>query len=165
MLVMLQDIARETGNAGRCFTYKDFDDPDFQRRYSDYLLGEIKDHLMFYYGASDYELFLKFFEFLKGKNKVSHPEYKTAFANFRKTIALKDIETPKFMSTHGTFLQFLYDLNVICYIEQPATDRPYYRWCFRERSHANISPKVKEEVRYEVFYGLSKALNVGQEFK
>jgi hypothetical protein len=68
------------------------------------------------------------------------------------------------MNTQNAFLQFLYGLNVICYVERPVDDRPYVRWCFRERSYANISPKVKEHLEYRVFYGLSKALNVGQEF-
>lgn len=163
MLVILQDIARESGKNPDHFTFEDFDDADFRRRYSDYLLGEVKDHLMFYYGARDYELFLKFFEFLNGKNKVSHSEYLSAFTEFRKSVA--DAELPKFMTSAGVFLQFLYDLNVICYIEQPANDKPYVRWCFRERSYANISPKVKEKLIYQVFYGLAKALNLGQEFK
>lgn len=164
MLVILQDLARDAGRNGDCFAYEHFDDASFQRRYSDYLLGEIKDHLTFYYGHSEYELFLKFFEFIRGKNRFSYSEYVAAFADFRKTMGLEDSEMPKFMSTAGTFLQFLYDLNVICYVERPVNDRPYVRWCFRERSYANISPKVKEKVDYQVFYGLSKALNVGQEF-
>jgi hypothetical protein len=63
------------------------------------------------------------------------------------------------------FLQFLYDLNVICYRERLQDGRPYYRWCFRERSYGNISPKVKAEVQYQVFYGLARALNVGRQSK
>jgi hypothetical protein len=162
MLVILQDIARKKGRNPDTFTYEDFDDPVFQRLYSDYLLGEIKDHLTFYYGNQEYELFLKFFEFLKGKNKFTQAGYLVAFDNFRKAINLQDIEMPRFMSTPAAFLQFLYDLNVICYIERPYRDKPYVRWCFRERSYANISPKIKENEEYQVFYGLAKALNVGQ---
>jgi hypothetical protein len=66
------------------------------------------------------------------------------------------------MSSPLDFLQFLYDLNIICYVETPVQDKPYVRWCFRERSYANIAPKVKEGLKYEIFYGLAKALNVGQ---
>lgn len=164
MLAILQGLAREAGRNENCFEYEHFDDARFKRRYSDYLLGEIKDHLTFYYGNSEYELFLKFFEFLRGRDRFSHSEYLEAFFNFRSAVGLNDGEMPKFMSTAGVFLQFLYDLNVICYVERPVNDKPYVRWCFRERSYANISPKVKEKVEYQVFYGLSKALNVGQEF-
>lgn len=164
MLSILQDMAKDNGGDTACFAYESFADPVFRRRYSDYLLGEIKDHLTFYYGAIEYELFLKFFESLNGKAEFSHAEYLETYKRFRKSLGLKDSEVPKFMAAEATFLQFLYDLNVICYIEQPKEDKPYVRWCFRERSYANISPKVKDGVRYRVFYGLYKALNVGKEF-
>lgn len=164
MLSILQDMAKENGGTVDHFKYESFDDPVFKRRYSDYLLGEIKDHLTFYYGSDEYELFLKFFEILNGKASFSHTEYLQQYKRFRDVIGLKDSKVPKFMSTAGVFLQFLYDLNVICYVERPKEDKPYVRWCFRERSYANISPKVKDGVEYQVFYGLYKALNVGKEF-
>lgn len=165
MLVILQNITRERGqNKKSYFTYEDFDSPHFQRRYSDYLLGEIKDHLIFYYGSREYESFLKFFEFLKGKNDFTYTAYLEAFVNFKKTIELTSGEMPQFMTTADAFLQFLYDLNVVCYRERHEGDRPYVRWCFRERSYGDISPKVKAQAEYQVFYGLAKALNVGKEY-
>lgn len=164
MLSILQDMAKESSTNKGYFEYESFDDPVFKRRYSDYLLGEIKDHLTFYYGADEYELFLKFFEVLNGKASFSHTQYLQAYKRFRDSIGLKDPDVPKFMATAAAFLQFLYDLNVICYIERPKEDKPYVRWCFRERSYANISPKVKDGIEYQVFYGLYKALNVGKEF-
>jgi len=67
------------------------------------------------------------------------------------------------------FLQFLYELNVICYIEKDATNdaeqERFIRWCFRERTLSNMAPKVRVGVEYEIFYGLSKALNVGRSVK
>lgn len=165
MLVILQDIARETGKNADNFAYDSFDAPAFKRRYADYLLGEVKDHLTFYYGSDEYELFLKFFETLDGRKRISYEEYLAAFSRFQETTLREAVQIPKFMAGAGTFLQFLYDLNIISYSEQPENDKPYVRWCFRERSYANISPKVKEGVTYEIFYGLFKALNVGQEFR
>jgi hypothetical protein len=162
MLEILQDIYREKGINSTFFEYELFDAPNFKRRYSDYLLGEIKDHLTFYYGRDEYDLFLKFFEFLKGHHKFTYEEYLEAFSNFSKTDAFNGTTTPHFMTSPGIFLQFLYNLNIICYIDQPANDKPYVRWCFRERSYANISPKVKDNSTYQIFYGLYKALNVGQ---
>jgi hypothetical protein len=164
MLVILQEIHREKEKDRDHCAYSEFDDSNFRRRYSDYLLGEIKDHLMFYYGSEEYELFLKFFEFLDGKAHFSHQQYVAAYHRFSESISRSSAALPKFMPDGGTFLQFLYDLNIICYIDEPEYDKPYFRWCFRERSYANISPKVKEGVSYEIFYGLYKALNVGQEF-
>lgn len=163
MLVILQDIAREQNDTKDHFTYQRFDNPTFRRRYSDYLLGEIKDHLTFYFGSDEYEVFLKFFEFLNGKVSFTFDEYVMAYNRFKQSALEGTERVPKFMASSATFLQFLYDLNVISYIEKPEYDKRYVRWCFRERSYANISPKVKEGVTYEIFYGLSKALNVGQE--
>lgn len=68
------------------------------------------------------------------------------------------------MSTAPDFLQFLYGLNILSYIEYPFEDKPYIRWCFRQRSYGDINPKVKEGCDYQIFYGLYKALNVGKEF-
>jgi len=101
---------------------------------------------------------------LNGKSRFFYQDYLFSYNSLLEVVASKKSVVPQFMSSPGTFLQFLYDLNVICYIEQPQNDKPYIRWCFRERSYANISPKVKEGVTYQVFGGLSKALNVGQEF-
>lgn len=164
MLVLLQDIAKEAGKNADNFTYQQFDDPVFKRRYGDYLLGEVKDQLTFYYGSNEYELFLKFFDCLNGKGKFTHQEYEALFYKFEKEVLATSADRPKFMTNSRVFLQFLYDLNVICYIEHPVDDRPYVRWCFRERSYANISPKVKEHAEYQIFYGLLKALNIGKEF-
>jgi hypothetical protein len=162
MLVILQDIAREAGSGSDHFSYADFENPTFMRRYSDYLLGEIKDHLLFYYGSNEYELFLRFFEYLDGNNRFTYAEYLVSFRHLEDATRHMSAAKPDFLQDPGSFLQFLYDLNVICYIEYPENDKPYFRWCFRERSYANISPKVKEEVTYEVFYGLQKALNIGK---
>ena len=165
MLDLMQHLVREARSNTDHLTYSHFDDPRFRRAYSEYLLGELKDHLTFYYGFDEYEIFLKFFEFLDGKVKFTFEEFKKAFSEFRETGLSTSTELPQFMADGRIFLQFLYDLNVICYVEQPENDKPYVRWCFRQRSHANISPKVKEGLSYQVFYGLSKALNVGQKFK
>jgi cold shock CspA family protein len=66
------------------------------------------------------------------------------------------------------FLQFLYEQNVICYKERDPENEhatPFLRWCFRERTLSNMAPKVRVGVEYEIFYGLSKALNVGRHIK
>ncbi|MDO0947435.1 P-loop ATPase, Sll1717 family [Chromohalobacter israelensis] len=165
MLKMLQDLAAESGKGRSEFTNKEFEAPEFQRVYSDYLLGEVKDHLTFYYSKGDYERFLKFFEYLHGRNKFSWEQFVEAYEQFQRDCGSSKAEMPRFMASSGDFLQFLYDLNVLCYIERPVNDKPYVRWCFRERSYANIAPKVKQGVEYQIFYGLAKSLNVGQEFR
>ncbi len=146
------------------FTLDEFEARNFQRAYSIYLLGEIKDQLSFYYQIEDYEIFLKFFEFLKGKNKFSYSEYSSAYEETMDHLASVDKSTPQFMHSKNEFLQFLYDLNVLCFLEQPIEGRPHMHWCFRERNYSNISPKVKTNLEYQVFYGLAKALNLGKQY-
>lgn len=164
MLTILQDFQIQGAGENNHFTLNTFDSASFRRDYSDYLLGEIKDQLAFYYRVEEFELLLKFFEVANGKARFSFTQYEEIYKRFRLTVGKSDEDLPDFLQSSNTFLQFLYDLNIICYIEKPEDDRPYPRWCFRERSYANISPKVKDGVDYEVFYGLHKALNLGREF-
>lgn len=164
MLAILQDLQRQGIGRPDKFTFEAFDSAPFKRRYADYLLGEIKDQLAFYYRTEEYELLLKFFEVANGKGRFTHSEYLEIYNNFRHLASKSDDELPDFLRAPNVFLQFLFDLNMICYIETPKGELPYPRWCFRERSYANISPKVKDGVQYQVFYGLFKALNLGREF-
>lgn len=75
-----------------------------------------------------------------------------------------NISIPKFMSSAEEFIQFLYDLNIISYFEQTENGEPFIHWCFKDRTYSNISPKIKTDATYEIFYGLSKALNTGTKF-
>ena len=165
MMSILKDLFLERKRTeAECFTGGDFDDPEFRRRYSEYLLGEVKDHLSFYYTEDDYDAFLKFFEFLNGKYKFDYREYTSAYSQYIDFFERNRIERPKFCETHDTFLQFLYDLNILCFIED-AQGEPFISWCHRDRSSSNISPKVKTHRRYEIHYGITKALNLGKEFR
>lgn len=163
MLELLKSNAN--GSTKDSFTIDDFENPHFQREYSNYLLGEVKDHLSFYYGADQYDIFLKFFEYLSGKDSFDYELYLKSFDSLQRHIESISAKRPQFMATANDFLQFLFGLNVICYIENTADNKPFIHWCFRDRSYANISPKVKTDAKYQIFYGLAKALNVGKEFK
>ena len=164
MLELLKNNVATNPNK-KVLTLDDFENRHFQRDYSNYLLGEVKDHLSFYYGQEHYEIFLKFFEFLYGKDKFTYAAYIEAYSKLKAHIASVLAEPPKFMVTANDFLQFLFDLNVICYIEPTEDNKTFIHWCFRDRSYANISPKVKTDAEYQIFYGLAKALNVGKSFK
>lgn len=143
-------------------TLEDFENADFKRKLSDHLLGEIKDQISFYYNNDDYEFFLKFFELLNGATRFSYTEYLTTHASLIKHIESTDKKIPNFMETPNSFLQFLYETNVICYVEDVEGHKPLIHWSFRDRSYSNFSPKVKEDVRYEIFYGLARAVNSGK---
>ena len=88
-------------------------------------------------------------------------QYLAAYDSFLAFLQKQNNMPPEFMQTPEKFLQFLYDLNIICYIEHTA-DRPFFRWCFIERTPSNISPKVKTEMEYEIHYSLANALNTGK---
>lgn len=167
MLSLLQErFVDNSTDQSRVFTANDFDDSVFRRNYADYLLGEVKDQLSFYYTAKEYETFLKFFEFLNGKNRFSYAQYLAAFSDHRKFMLTAGIKAPQFMASPEEFLQFLYELNVICFIERTESDdEPFIHWSFKDRTYANIRPKVKSDKEYEIFYGMSKALNTGKRLK
>jgi hypothetical protein len=63
----------------RVFRYEDLFTPAFRRDYGDYVLGEIKDSLSFYYNETEFEDFVKFFEFLDGAHKFDYEKYIHAY--------------------------------------------------------------------------------------
>lgn len=160
----LEELYVRTGLAKDHFTYEQLTSKEFRRSYSNYMLGEIKDSLAFYYDDEQYELFLKFFEYLDGNNRFDYHKYLSAYADFMNFVGAQGKQVPGFMESAEDFLQFLYDQNVLCYIEQ-ASDERFIRWCFVERSPSNISPKVKTHMHYEIHYGLANALNTGKKIR
>ena len=164
MLGILQENFKEQNkNPNDVFSKEDFAHPIFRRKQSDYLLGVVKDQLLFYYNISEFELFLKFFEYLNGRYAFTYNEYLNAYSSCVDFILENKKEKPPFFETPDTFLQFLYDLNILCYVEETQNER-FFRWCFKQRSLSNISPKVKTHLRYEIHYGFSKALNLGKSY-
>jgi hypothetical protein len=163
MLDFLKDNAIERNQITKTdHSFEDFDSSDFKRKLSDHLLGEIKDQISFYYNNDDYEFFLKFFEFLGGSTRFTYKEYLKTHSDLIAFINTTDKTIPNFMGTANKFLQFLYEINVICYVEDLEGHKPMIHWSFRDRSFSNFSPKVKEGVRYEIFYGLTRAVNTGK---
>lgn len=163
MLEFLRENAVEKGeNEKIAHTLEDFESADFKRKLSDHLLGEIKDQISFYYTNDDYEFFLKFFELLEGSTRFDYKSYLKVHAELVGFISTTGKSIPQFMDTPNQFLQFLYELNVICFVEDVEGHKPFIHWSFRDRSYSNFSPKVKEGVRYEIFYGLARAVNSGK---
>lgn len=153
------------GNGERdSFDHEVFSDKKIRAEYATYMLGEVRDSLLFYFDFDDFELFLKFFEFLS--DYIDRHTRAFSYANFIKAFrALEDYaarnkaELPVIFQTPDVLLQFLYELNVICFKAQPENrDRPVTRWCFRERSLANMRPKVKAGAEYVLHYGMARAL-------
>ena len=165
MVTLLQIMQRQMIDSGNgdadTFNKMSFLSSSFQSDYSEYLMSSIKDQLAFYYSETDYDLFLNFFSYLKGRIDFNYDQYAQAYNEYQEYICknLKD-SIPEFVENQDKFLQFLYDTNIICYIEE-TNGLPLIRWCYRERSMSNINPKVRLNMSYRIHYGLAKALNVG----
>lgn len=163
LATLKENFIEQRADTTQVFSPQAFDDPAFTRKFSDYLLGEIKDHLLFYYSFKDYELFLKFFQFLDGQFEFTYGKYLEAYEGYTEFIKRNHLEKPLFSSTPDNLLQFLYNLNVLCYmVETSRYDEPFFGWCFRERTLSNIAPKVRTHARYRIHAGLRKALDLGR---
>ena len=152
---------------GHAFTRDDFDESMVRRRYSEYLLGEVKDSLQFYYAADEYELFLKFFAYLAPSltgDEFTYESFQLAYADLMDYIRSSAMDRPVIFQSADRFLQFLYELNIICFIEPNDFHARgmIMRWCFRERSCANMRPKVRSGLRYKMHYGIARALNAAR---
>lgn len=160
ILKIYQDIQEQTSPGLTYFSADIFKSDQFKRAYSEYLMGGVRDQLSFYYTESDYEIFLKFFQFLNGRIEFSYKEYLQAFENYEGFVKKRAQKPPVFTENPNTFLQFLYDTNILCWVEY-VNMKPHFSFCYRDRSISNISPKVKEGVTYRIHEGLHKALRVG----
>lgn len=107
---------------------------------------------------------------MRGRRKFSYDEFVEAFNEYVTESSEAGRKLPQFFESAQIFLQFIYEMNVICFKEWDDDDderskEPFIRWCFRERTLSNMAPKIRIGVEYEVFYGLSKALNVGRHIR
>lgn len=136
-----------------------------QRDFSDYLLGEVRDYLKFYHSTVDFEEVVGFFAQFGGKNKFSWDEFQNAFFSYREVLQskTKEITIKELTSTPEEFLQFLYSLNMVGYLEPDGTGGHFVHWCFRDRTTAKLRPKVRYGLTYVVHPGLQRALLVGGE--
>ena len=143
------------------FSKADFDSNEFRSQYSEYLLSEIKDQIMFYHSEEEYQICIDYFQHIEGKVDFTYDNFITDYSNYCTYLNKHKTPLPTFMKSSDTFLQFLYNNNLIAYVEK-SEQQTFVRWCFRERNYSNVSPKVQLNSRYTIHYGLFKALNLGQ---
>lgn len=147
------------------FRYDDFNHSQVQKEYAHYLLGEIRDNLAFYHPASDFDLFRNFFQYLKPYvdtkwREFSYEQFVQAYKAFIQHLDNQGNTQPLIFQSADYVLQLLFELNIIAYIEDYKNGIPYQRWYFKERSHANIRPKVKINAKYRMHKGIAQALYV-----
>lgn len=143
ILNILQENFRELRRStNSIFSESDLSSPAFTRKYSDYFLGEIKDHLSFYYPASDYEYFIKFFQFLEGNSRFTYDEFLIAYRKYERFLDGNNVKKPGFCLGVDQFLQFLYEMNVLGYVID-TDENHFFGWCFRERSPSKFRQKSR----------------------
>ncbi|WP_317064964.1 P-loop ATPase, Sll1717 family [Methanoculleus caldifontis] len=163
MMNILRDISvNRKGKTTQAFSHEDFKNTDFQRQLADYYLGEIKDQMSFFYSEKDFEVFKKFFDFLNGKSDFNYSEFNSAFFKLIEYTYDYNYKIPPFCSDADTFLQLLYDLNIISYLERTRNE-DFGKFCYKQRTYANLAPKVKTHSKYRIFIGMRKALNIGKQ--
>lgn len=160
ILIIFQDIIKQKGLKLDEMPKHIFYSYEFKNSFSEYLMGGIKDQLAFYYTSEDYEMLLHFLSLFKGNAQFDYTFFKKAYEDFSNYVLEKANELPEFIDSPEMFLQFLYESNIICYKENEGYE-PNFRWCYRERSISNITPKVEFEKVYRFHYGLIRALNLG----
>ena len=147
------------------FSESDFQNRQVQKEYAHYLLGEIRDNLAFYHPASDFDIFRNFFEYLKPyvekkRREFNYADFTEAYNNFIKHLNEQGIAKPLIFQSADYVLQLLFELNIIAYLDDSVSGVPLQRWYFKERSHANIRPKVKINGKYRMHKGIADALYV-----
>ena len=141
-----------------------FANPSFvacQSNYSDYLLGEVRDQLAFYYRNEDFEGLTQFFSYLGGRSHFSYEEFLDKYRPYQEMISRDDRNLIERLSEGPeAFLQLLYELNLVGYREYSGGN-VFTHWCFRDRTTISLSPKVRYGVDYRVHPGLVRALDLG----
>jgi hypothetical protein len=61
MIATIQEFVRRKKDIADYITAEDFNDPSFRDAHAEYLLGEIRDQLLFYYSQDEYNLFCNSF--------------------------------------------------------------------------------------------------------
>ena len=161
ILYLLKTIMtnRRMGNM-REFDFNTFKSDRFQNDYSEYFLGALKDQLSFYYSDEDFKHFKKFFDLFK-EPQFTFEQYQNAYEKYENYILDNASDVPKFVENSKTFLQLLYDCNVVTAIED---DGKYFHFSYREKSPSNIAPEVLfgKDIQYRFHFGMYKKANMGR---
>lgn len=132
-----------------------------QRDFSECLLGEVKDYLSFYHSTTDFDEVVGFFSRFGGNNTFSWRQFELEFEKNKESLKGRNLTIAELTSTPEDFLQFLYSLNMIGYLEPDEGGGNFVHYCFRDRTTVKLRPKVRYGFRYQVHPGLQRALLVG----
>lgn len=161
ILTLIQEIMidREL-SSNRTFDYNAYRSDRFQNLYSEYFLSSLKDQLSFYYSEEDYKHFKKFFDFFD-EPQFTYDTYQIIHNKYLDYIINNAEDIPKFVEDPKTFIQLLYDCNVIAAVEE---NRKFFHFSYKEKSPSNIAPEVPydKSIEYRFHYGLYKKAKMGR---
>lgn len=160
-IVTLLDLMKKNVTDPHQTEFKKQNFDNIQAAFSHYLWMEIRDYFKFYYKDDDFD-FLRNFLVLFNENVRFKYEYFEEKYNYH--IGLNPTTLPpQYAKTVQALLQFLYELNIIGYVEYNAMELPRVHWCFRERYMSNPTPNVKLDAQeYRIHHGLHAALKIEQ---
>ncbi|WP_183002658.1 P-loop ATPase, Sll1717 family [Achromobacter sp. UMC71] len=163
---ILIGLTKASTNANSAvFQTNDLTSPAFADKFSEYLLGEVKNYANYYVTNREFDIFVAFFQYLNGSTRFDYQEFCKAYNAFVSSPSNEAVKSKPIVGTPESFLQFWYDVNVIGYTEQVQdSGNDHFHWSHRERSAAKVMPKVKENCNYRVQPGIAKALNLGKKF-
>ena len=163
IMQLLQDLMKqEMKGHYTYFLEQTYKSNQFQNMYSEYFISSLKDQLSFYYSVNDFKYFIHFFTLFK-KEDFTYQEYKKNYDLLIQHIKQENKENPSYFDNETTFLQLLYNSNIIMAIENTDTDK-YFKFSYREKSLTNISPQVPIDanISYRFHYGLYKKAKFGR---
>jgi len=147
-----------------------FRDRDVRNEYSSYLMQEIRDQLSFYYTNNEYQQFLDFGNGYSGpyidkrSRIVTYEDFEDAHRDYLAYNKKNRISTLPSFATADVTLQFMFDLNVLGYYQERifrnGERRVFTNYSYRQRSFANLRPKVPTGGKYVMHYGVAKSLFV-----
>jgi hypothetical protein len=134
------------------------------RRFSDYMYGEVKDFSRFYFSDDTFDLIERFFSEVQRLDVMNYDSFRRAHEEFVRKLKASPINydlDPR-VADPDSFLQILYSSNIICWRTRDEYGGVEDYWAFRERTAAQLEPKVGHYCDYAVHYGLRRALRVNR---
>lgn len=142
-------------------TFECFHSYSCQKYISDYFLQEARDWCLYKYPNGEFDTIKFFFGFMNTGKAVTYDQYLTYYsAYFKSCKSRNNIKIFPEMETPEDFLQLLYDLNMICYIETNDSGEKFQTYCYRMRSISDLSPQIPPNKEYRIHRALLKSLNI-----
>lgn len=158
-LLLMQNYVKQHERSRATFTEDVFH--ECEASYSDYLLGEVRDHLRFYISGLDFDELTGFFRYMRGRSNFTWRTFKERYGAYRETVNKEELTIKQLTEGPEQFLQLLYSMNVIGYVERNPSGQRFIHYCFRDRSPVVLNPKVVVGEDYTTHAGLARALKVG----